>query len=78
MTSDYLKELEKERDDPYTKLERVFLCNAEIEGYKKGCKDTEDKILKIINEFNFGYDYNRDCQIKERLLKELSKGEDEK
>jgi hypothetical protein len=40
-------------------------------GYLKGQQDKTQDILEMINNFNFGYDYNRDCMIKERLIKEL-------
>jgi hypothetical protein len=65
--NDYLKDLEENtaihhRDKVIIKM----WCDKAI----KDIKDKKNKeFLDLINNFNFGYDYNRDCMIKERLIK---------
>jgi hypothetical protein len=56
--SDYLKELEDEKNKlfeinpvAYEEIERVWDIDNIIKGYKKGCKDTEDKILKELIKY---------------------------
>jgi hypothetical protein len=46
--NDYLKELERYRDGFSKEDEYYDIVDMRIKEYKKGCKDTEDKILKRI------------------------------
>lgn len=39
------------------------------DAYNDGYSTAQKEVMKVIENFNFGYDYNRDCQIKERLKK---------
>jgi hypothetical protein len=65
--SDYLKELEDEKNKlfeinpvAYEEIERVWDIDNIIKGYKKGCKDTEDKIrTKLVLLMSKHYQSNK-------------------
>jgi hypothetical protein len=70
--SDYLKDLEKANED--CPIPKCRVCNERsriIEGYKKGVKDTETKILNYLKLKISRYTYVDD-EIFESWIKELS------